>query len=271
MDASIDQFAGYQDWRFSIFLGVFVAMGLLETLLPRKERVQPRGRRFMTNVGIAIVDTVVMRILFPAAAVGAALWAEQGGFGLLHVSGVPSPLAAIAAFVLLDFAIWLQHVASHKIPILWRVHKVHHADRDLDASSGIRFHPVEIVLSMIYKIGIVVLLGAPALAVFVFEVVLNASSLFNHANLRIPLWLERKLRWVIVTPDMHRVHHSVLNHETDSNYGFNLSIWDRVFGTYVDQPEKGHDGMTLGLSESQGPEPSTLLWSLLLPFRRKSQ
>ena len=190
------------------------------------------------------------------------------GWGILSWIDWPFWLEVAVAAVLLDMAIYWQHVASHKIPVLWRVHRVHHADRDIDATTGIRFHPVEIVLSMLYKFVVIIALGAPALGVFIFEVLLNGSAMFNHANLKLPAWLDRVLRTLIVTPDMHRVHHSVIHHETDSNYGFNLSIWDRLFGSYIDQPEKGHDGMTIGLNDYQTDNPSRLDWSLLLPFRK---
>ncbi|MEM6614894.1 MAG: sterol desaturase family protein [Pseudomonadota bacterium] len=259
--------AGYQDWRFAIFASVFAVFALLETLFPKKERVQPRGQRTLTNIGMAAIDTVVVRVLFPAAAVGAAIWAEANGWGILNIFPLPGAVAGVLAFFALDLAIYAQHVASHHIPILWRVHRVHHADRDLDATSGIRFHPIEITLSMVFKIAVVIALGAPALAVFIFEVVLNAAALATHANLKIPGKVDRILRYLVVTPDMHRIHHSVHRDETDANYGFNLAIWDRIFGTYIENPRDGHSAMALGLPDQQTDAPSKLTWSLIFPFK----
>lgn len=242
-------------------------MSALEALFPRKKRVAPRGQRWLTNLGFAVIDTVALRLLVPLAAVGAALWASQQGFGILNVIALPDAVTIVTAIIVLDFALYWQHVATHKIPLFWRFHKVHHVDRDLDSSSGVRFHPVEICVSMAYKMAIVVLLGAPAVAVIIFEIILNACALFNHANLRLPLWADRFLRVIIVTPDYHRVHHSVDESETNSNYGFSLTVWDHLFGSYKAQPAAGHDDMTLGLSEHQDASPQKLGWSLILPFK----
>ncbi|MBL4599180.1 MAG: sterol desaturase family protein, partial [Rhizobiaceae bacterium] len=170
--------------------------------------------------------------------------------------------------LVLDFAIWFSHLASHKVPIFWRIHRMHHSDIDIDVTTAIRFHPVEIILSMFWKYLIVLALGAPAASVLVFEIVLNGGALFNHANFKLPLSIDKVLRLLIVTPDMHRVHHSIIRKETDSNYGFNLSIWDRMFGTYIDQPSKGHDEMTIGLKEWQDEKPARLDWILMVPFRK---
>ncbi|MGI9373279.1 MAG: sterol desaturase family protein [Hyphomicrobiales bacterium] len=244
-------------------------MALLEFVLPRKQRSQPRSTRWFANLGLVVVDTLALRALFPILAVGVAFWAEANGYGLFNLLGWPYWLTVILTVILLDLAIYWQHVASHKIPVLWRFHKVHHADRDLDASSGLRFHPIEIVLSMLYKFVVIILLGAPALGVFLFEILLNGSAIFNHANFRLPVRLDKIVRMLIVTPDMHRVHHSVLRREHDTNYGFNLSLWDRFFATYTDQPEAGHDGMTLGLKNHQSEKPSNLIWCLLFPFRNE--
>ncbi len=254
--------------RMTVFVGIFLIMAGLEAALPRRERTQDRMHRWFTNLGIVVVDTLMLRLLFPILAVGVAELASQKGWGLLGFVDWPSWLEVVIAVVLLDMAIYGQHVASHKIPILWKVHRVHHADRDIDASTGIRFHPIEIALSMLYKFVIIVLLGPTAFAVFLFEVLLNGTAMFNHANFKLPLGFDRVLRMVIVTPDMHRVHHSIIHRETDSNYGFNLSIWDRVFRTYVDQPREGHEGMTIGLKDHQTDGPSSLGWCLLFPFRR---
>lgn len=260
--------------RLLAFLSVFGSMAAFELWSPRLERAEMAGalktRRWATNLSMVVLSSIVMRIVFPAAAVGAALWAQANGWGLLPALGVPPVLAGIIAFVVLDFAIWLEHVASHKIPILWRIHRMHHADTGFDVTTGLRFHPLEIILSMVWKAIVVIALGAPVVAVLVFEIVLNATSMFNHSNARLPLRLDRWLRLLVVTPDMHRVHHSTIRRETDSNYGFNLPVWDRIFRTYNDQPEKGHDAMDIGLAEWRHAEAAGLGWSLILPFRGKS-
>lgn len=256
--------------RFAVFAGVFVLMAVLEAVFPRKDRTLPRAQRWLTNGGFVVIDTLALRLVLPVLAVGMAEIAARNGWGLFNSLALPFWLEVALAFVILDLLIYVQHVATHKIPVLWRLHKVHHADRDIDATTGVRFHPVEIVLSMTYKLLCVVILGAPALAVFLFEVVLNAAALFNHANLRLPSGVDRIARRVIVTPDMHRVHHSVHRQETDSNYGFFLSVWDRMFRTYIAEPRDGHDAMTIGLSDYQDEKPARLFWSLWLPFRRVS-
>ena len=265
--------------RLSAFAAVFVIMALLELAIPKRELSAPKGRRWFTNLAIVGVDSIVIRamaylpqflgaVFIPLAAVAAAVWAQDQGVGLLNWLALPACLEIMAAIVALDFAIWLQHVASHQMPSLWRLHQVHHADVDIDLTTGIRFHPIEIALSMLYKMVWVVLLGPAPIAVVLFEVILNAGAMFSHANVALPSWLDRRLRWLIVTPDMHRVHHSVIRSEHDSNYGFNLSIWDRMFGTYVDQPGAGHLAMTIGLQPYQTSEPMKLKWSLLVPFRK---
>ena len=204
----------------------------------------------------------------PLLAVGAAIDAEAQGWGLFNALALPYWVEVVVAILLLDLAIWTQHLVTHKVPLLWRLHRVHHADRDVDVTTAIRFHPVEIALSMLLKIGLVYLLGLPALAVILFEIILNGTAMFNHSNLKLPVGIEAVLRRFLVTPDMHRVHHSIHRDEHDSNYGFALSIWDRIFGTYIPQPRGGHDGMTTGL-QWQDERPAKLGWSLWLPFRRK--
>lgn len=253
--------------RLTAFVGIFTAMAVFEQLLPRRERFPARGRRWLTNWGMLIVDSIVLRILFPAAAVGVALWAEEAGFGLFNIIDVPMIFVVIFVIVFLDFAVWLEHVVSHHWPWLWRIHKVHHADVDLDVTSALRFHPLEIIVSMIWKGALVALLGAPAIAVLIFEIILNGMAMFNHSNVKLPLWLDRLLRPAVVTPDMHRIHHSIIERETNTNYGFNLSVWDRLFGVYTQDPVMGQKGMTIGLAEHQNREPIGLIWSLLLPFR----
>lgn len=257
--------------RLVIFLGLFLLFAGLETMLPRKVRTQPRQRRWVTNWAITLANTLTLRlmaVLLPVLAVGAAVDAAQNGWGLFNLIGLPMVVEIVLAILILDLAIWAQHLVTHKIPLLWRLHRVHHADRDIDVTTAIRFHPVEIALSMLLKIGLVYLLGPAAIAVILFEILLNGTAMFNHANIALPGWLDRAMRLVLVTPDMHRVHHSVHRHEHDSNYGFALSIWDRMFGTYVAQPEAGHDAMTIGL-QWQDDRPSQLGWSLWLPFGRK--
>ncbi|TDK43888.1 sterol desaturase family protein [Antarcticimicrobium luteum] len=257
--------------RLSVFLGLFALLALTEAALPRRARRVPRSRRWLTNWGLTVINTATLRLmalLLPLLAVGAALDAARGGWGLFNALAWPVWVEVALAILILDFAIWAQHLITHKVPPLWRLHRVHHADRDMDVTTAIRFHPVEIALSMGLKIGLVYLLGPAALAVVLFEIILNGTAMFNHANLRLPLPLDRALRLMLVTPDMHRVHHSVHRHEHDSNYGFSLSIWDRLFGTYVAQPTDGHEAMTVGL-RWQDDRPARLGWSLRLPFFRK--
>jgi len=258
--------------RLAAFLSIFAAMAAFELWSPRLERDEMRGalrsRRWFTNLSMVVLSSLLVRVLFPAAAVGAALWAETQGLGLFRLAGVGPILAGLLGFVVLDLAVWLEHLASHKIPILWRIHRMHHADTGFDLTTALRFHPLEIVLSMVWKATIVVALGVPVVAVLVFEIVLNGTAMFNHANARLPLGLDRVLRRFVVTPDMHRVHHSSIPAETDSNYGFNFPFWDRIFGTYNDQPRLGHDGMEIGLREFRDGSPANLLWALALPFRR---
>lgn len=253
--------------RLAAFAGVLPAVAALEALLPRRRRSFSRARRWPSNLGIVALDTVVLRLVLPTAAVGAALAAEARGVGLLPWLRLPAPVAILVAVLLLDLAIYLQHVLFHAVPALWRLHRMHHADLDFDVTTGLRFHPVEILLSMVIKLMVVVALGAPAVAVLIFEVLLNATAMFNHANLRLPAWLDRALRPVLVTPDMHRVHHSAVQRETDSNFGFNLAVWDRLFGTYRTQPAAGHDAMTIGIEQFRDPGELRLDRMLTQPLR----
>jgi sterol desaturase/sphingolipid hydroxylase (fatty acid hydroxylase superfamily) len=261
--------------RLAVFLAVFAAMALLEALRPRRRLRARRWRRWSTNLVIVGIDSVVVRLMgnlaVPVAAVAAALFAEAHGLGLFNRLEWPEWLEAAISITALDFALWLQHFASHKLPILWRLHQMHHADIDIDITTAIRFHPIEIALSMLWKIVWVLALGASATATLLFEVILNGCAMFNHANVALPKRLDAALRLLLVTPDMHRVHHSVLRREHDSNYGFNLSLWDRLLGTYTPQPEKGHDGMTIGLKPYQSEAPTRLGWSLVLPFRNLAE
>ena len=258
--------------RFGVFVAIFLVMAAVEFAWPRRKLIASKGRRWFTNISISVTAGVLIRLMavavVPIAAVTAAFYAQDHEIGLLNQVSWPAWVKIVVSLVALDLAIWAQHLASHKIPILWRLHKVHHADRDIDVTTAVRFHPVEIALSMLWKIVVVVPLGAPPLAVFLFEVILNGCAMFNHANVALPRWADRILRLVVVTPDMHRVHHSVLRREHDSNYGFNLSLWDRLFRTYTAQPQGGHLGMTIGLTPYQSEGPTKLGWSLILPFRR---
>lgn len=259
--------------RFGVFLAIFGSMAIYELVSPRLERPEMAGafkkKRWFTNLSMVILSSILLRIVFPAAAVGTALYADTNGYGLFRILDLPPVIAGLLAFVILDFAVWLEHLLSHKIPILWRIHRMHHSDPGFDTTTALRFHPLEIVLSMAWKALVVIALGPPVIAVLIFEIVLNGAAMFNHANIKLPLHLDRKLRLFIVTPDMHRVHHSTVPRETNSNYGFNFPFWDRIFGTYIDQPGLGHQGMKIGLKEYRGNNPANLLWCLILPFRRR--
>jgi sterol desaturase/sphingolipid hydroxylase (fatty acid hydroxylase superfamily) len=256
--------------RLSFFLGMLLVMGLWETFLPRRELTVARWVRWLNNLGLVVFNSVVLRLIFPAAAVGMAAYAADQQWGVLNQPGWSSILSIIVAVVVLDFAIWLQHVMFHAVPVLWRLHRVHHADLDYDVTTGLRFHPIEIILSMLIKFSVILVLGPPVVAVIIFEVLLNVGAMFNHGNVRLPLALDRVIRWIIVTPDMHRVHHSVEDDEANSNFGFNLSIWDRIMGTYRDQPRAGHTDMTIGIRAYRERKQVTWLSGLLsLPFRGK--
>ncbi|MGB3037562.1 MAG: sterol desaturase family protein [Methyloceanibacter sp.] len=259
--------------RLLAFGAVFLLMAAIELIRPKRRLSVSKPRRWLTNLGIAGVDTLVLRLMaaltVPVTAVAAAFFAKERGLGLLNQVDWPYWVKLVIALLALDLAIWFQHLVSHKVPVFWRLHQVHHADRDIDVTTAVRFHPVEIALSMLWKIVVVIPLGASPFAVFLFEVILNACAMFNHANIALPAWLDRALRLFIVTPDMHRVHHSVLYREHDRNYGFNLSLWDRLFRTYLAQPEAGHQGMTIGLPPYQSEAPTRFGWSLWLPFRQQ--
>jgi sterol desaturase/sphingolipid hydroxylase (fatty acid hydroxylase superfamily) len=253
--------------RVGAFAAIFMAMALWELLAPRRRQAIGRLRRWPSNLGIVVLNTLLVRLAFPTAAVGVALLAESRGWGLFPALNAPPWLAVVAAVMLLDLAIYLQHVLFHAVPVLWRLHRMHHADLEFDVTTGARFHPIEILLSMAIKLGIVAALGAPAVAVLIFEVLLNATSMFNHGNVRLPQRLDRVLRWLVVTPDMHRVHHSVVPRETNSNFGFNLTWWDHLFGTYRAQPQAGHQAMTIGIEQFRDPRDLRLDLMLLQPFR----
>lgn len=254
--------------RVGFFVGVFMLVALWELVSPRRALSLTRRQRWSANLGMVLLNTVLVRVLFPTAAVGMAALGAERGWGLLNNFAVPFWLEVPLAVVAMDFVIWLQHVMVHAVPALWRLHRVHHADLDYDLTTGTRFHPLEIVLSMGIKFASIALLGAPVLAVVVFEVLLSACAMFNHGNIRLPERVDRVLRWFMVTPDMHRVHHSVEDDETNSNFGFNLAWWDRLFGTYRERPRAGQQGMRIGIRDHRDPhEVARLPGMLALPFR----
>lgn len=252
--------------RFGFFFGIFAVMALWELAAPRRFLSASKISRWFINLAITFLNPVALRLVFPLPATGVAVIAGEKGWGLLNVLELDAFTAGFIAIILLDLTIYLQHVIFHHVTILWRLHMVHHADLDIDVTTGARFHPIEIVLSMVIKMAAVVLIGAPAWSVLAFEVILNGTSMFNHSNVFIPERIDGVLRNLIVTPDFHRVHHSVLVREHNRNFGFSLSVWDRVFGTYRDQPEAGHQGMTIGLSEFRQADRLTLLNVLALPI-----
>lgn len=258
--------------RLGFFFGVFVLMALWEFLFPRRGQNIGRRSRWPNNMAVVVIDTVLLRLLFPAAAVGLALVAESRDLGLLNLIQWPRWISIAFGVVFLDLVIYLQHVMFHAVPAFWRLHRMHHADLDIDVTTGVRFHPMEIILSMLIKLGAILMLGPPAVSVLIFEVLLNATSMFNHSNAYIPFSIDRVLRLFVVTPDMHRVHHSVEDYEANSNFGFNLPWWDRLFGTYLSQPRAGHHGMTIGLNSFRDPQSCvSLKGMLMIPFRGMSE
>ncbi len=259
--------------RLIAFSAIFMTLAVVELLAPRLERKEMRGalktKRWFTNLSMVVISSIALRVIFPLAAVGTATWASGNGYGVFPTLGLPPFIAGVTAFIILDFAVWFEHVMSHKIGLLWRIHRMHHADIGFDLTTALRFHPLEIILSMFWKAAIIVITGPPVIAVLIFEIILNGAAMFNHANIKLPLKLDHFLRKFIVTPDMHRVHHSTEITETNSNYGFNLSIWDQLFGTYVDQPKSGHTNMEIGLEDWRDEKPSKLLWALKVPFANR--
>jgi sterol desaturase/sphingolipid hydroxylase (fatty acid hydroxylase superfamily) len=253
--------------RLAAFLGVLVTMAVWEVAAPRRRREIPRVIRWTNNVALVVLDTVILRLTFPIVAVGLAVMAEERGWGLFNNIEAPSWVAIVVSMLLLDLSIYLQHVMFHAVPALWRLHRMHHADLDFDATTGLRFHPLEILISMGIKLAVVAALGPPAIAVLLFEVILNATALFNHANIELPRPVDKVLRLFVVTPDMHRVHHSTEPRETNSNYGFNIPWWDRLLGTYVAQPAKGHKAMEIGLGKFRTRRDLWLDRMLVQPLR----
>jgi sterol desaturase/sphingolipid hydroxylase (fatty acid hydroxylase superfamily) len=257
--------------RLGAFATMFALMALWEAAGPRRALTVSKSRRWTANLGITLLDAALVRVLFPTATVGVALAVGDRQWGLFHAVAVPAPLAFALSIIALDLVIWMQHVAFHRVPLLARLHRVHHVDLDFDVTTGFRFHPVEIVLSLLIKFAVVVALGAPAAAVLAFELMLSLGSLFNHGNVRMPAGLDRALRWLVVTPDMHRVHHSIEPEEINSNFGFFLSWWDRLFGTYRAAPRAGHGAMTIGVRDTRDLRVCAGLWAmLLLPFRERA-
>lgn len=253
--------------RLGFFFGIFATMAMWEILAPRRALQQKKPLRWTNNLGLTVLNSILVRAIFPVAAVGVAGFAAERGMGVLNLFQVPNPWAIVLSLLALDVAIYLQHLMFHAVPLLWRLHRVHHADLDFDVTTGARFHPVEIVLSMLFKFALILVLGPPAVAVLAFEILLNGASMFNHGNVRLPVGVDRALRWWVVTPDMHRVHHSVDPRETNSNFGFNVPWWDRLFGTYRAQPQAGHHAMTIGIEQFRTPRELWLNRMLLQPFR----
>ncbi len=254
--------------RLSCFFGVFAVMACWEKSRPCRPLLYGRGLRWGSNFGLVFLNSLLLKLVFPVTAVGLAHYVNLQSIGLLALLDLPILLEIIAAVLILDLLIYGQHVLFHKVPILWRLHKAHHADPDYDVTTGVRFHPIEILLSMMIKMVAIVLLGPAAVAVLVFEIILNGTAMFNHSNIQLPRRIESALRYLLVTPDMHRVHHSHVRRETDSNYGFALSVWDRLFKTYIAQPSKGHQGMSIGLSELGEPKKVCRIDGILMiPFR----
>jgi len=256
--------------RMGVFFGILGVMAVWEILAPRRALTVSKAVRWVNNLGIVFFNSFLVWLVFPVLAVGMASFASNQGWGIFNYFELPFWFVVVASVVIMDFVIYLQHVMVHAVPALWRLHRMHHADLDFDVTTGARFHPLEIILSMLIKFATIVVLGPPVLAVVIFEVVLNATAMFNHSNVRLPLGIDRVLRWLVVTPDMHRVHHSTEDDEANSNFGFNLPWWDRLFGTYRDQPRAGHEGMTIGIHKYR--ELKQVAWlpgMLLLPFKGK--
>lgn len=254
--------------RLSFFGGVFLLVALWELLAPRRPLLDSKARRWLTNLSLVAVNAAAARFLLPLLPVTLAILLAEKGWGILNVLSLPGWLKIAFALIFLDLIIYLQHVLFHYQPLLWRLHRMHHTDLDIDVTTGNRFHPLEIIISLLIKLAAVAVIGAPAVTVVSFEIILNAGAQFNHGNIKIPLQIDRWLRLIVVTPDMHRVHHSVIVRETNSNFCFNIPLWDRLFGTYREQPRDGHLGMTIGLKEFREPAELSLVRLLVQPFKR---
>jgi len=253
-------------YRLGIFLAVFLTMALWEVIAPKRRLTVSKTERWFNNLSIIAIDNLLLALLVPAIAIKTAMIAQKGGWGLFNYTHVPYWISVICSVLFLDMVIYLQHLMFHAVPLLWRFHMMHHADLDIDVTTGLRFHPVEILISMVIKVAAVTVIGAPVLAVLLFEILLNGTSMFNHSNVRLPYNIDRFLRLLVVTPDMHRVHHSVTIRETNSNFGFNFPWWDRIYGTYRAQPAAGHEGMKIGLAQYRNRGQVTLPRLLALPF-----
>lgn len=252
--------------RLISFVLIFILIAIWEIISPRRILITSKKMRWFNNLSIVAINPVLLHLVFPLLAIETAQITQANGWGLLNIFSFPNLIALAVGFVVLDLVIYFQHVMFHAVPLLWRLHMVHHADLDIDLTTGLRFHPIEVVLSMVLKIAVIVALGPPVIVVLAFEIFLNGMSIFNHGNIKIPIAADRWLRWLMVTPDMHRVHHSVIIRETNSNYGFNLSLWDRIFGTYWELPKRGHTDMVIGLSQFRDEKKLTLPWLLMLPI-----
>lgn len=257
--------------RLGFFFGVFAVMTFWEVSSPKRQLTVSKALRWLSNLTLTFLNSFILRIFFTVLAIGTAYWCRDYGCGLLNLLGFSELTAGIISIFVLDLMIYLQHVAFHIIPHFWKLHMMHHADLDIDVTTGARFHPIEIVLSMVIKLGVVIIIGAPPWSVLAFEVLLNATAMFNHSNVALPEGIDRILRLFVVTPDMHRVHHSVIIKETNSNYGFNFPWWDRLLGTYIPQPQEGHLGMTIGLANFRSQKKLSLPYMLAMPFQERER
>jgi sterol desaturase/sphingolipid hydroxylase (fatty acid hydroxylase superfamily) len=256
--------------RLGFFFGVLIIIAIWELLSPRRKLATSKPVRWASNLGIVLIDTALVKLIFPVMAINVAFVAQENSWGLLNNISLPYWVEVAMGVLILDCIIYLQHLMFHAVPLLWRLHMMHHADLDYDVTTGLRFHPIEIIISMVIKMASVAALGASPVTVVLFEIVLNATAMFNHGNIKLPLGLDAVLRLLVVTPDMHRVHHSVTIRETNSNFGFNFPWWDRLFGTYRAQPAAGHEGMTIGLAQFRDPGKNNLFGMLVLPFTGKT-
>ena len=252
--------------RLGSFLGLFILLMAWEVASPKRKLLQLRRFRWFSNIGLIVTSSILIRFIIPTAAVGVALLAEKDNLGFLNYFDLSTTAHFIIAFILMDLAIYFQHVMFHALPMFWRFHRVHHSDLDCDISTGLRFHPFEMIISILFKFVIIISIGAPVIAVVCFEIILNAASMFTHSNIKIPANLEKLVRWIVVTPDMHRIHHSVNENETNSNFGFFISVWDRLFGTYINEPKEGQQNMEIGLHSFRQAKWQNLRWLIYLPF-----
>jgi len=252
--------------RLGAFLGLFILLMAWEIVSPKRKLLQLRRFRWFSNIGLIVTSSILIRFIIPTAAVGIAFQVEQDNLGFLNRLDLSAASQFIIAFILMDLAIYFQHVMFHALPMFWRFHRVHHSDLDCDISTGLRFHPFEMIISILFKFIVIVSIGAPVIAVICFEIILNAASMFTHSNIKLPSNLEKLVRWIVVTPDMHRIHHSVNENETNSNFGFFISVWDRLFATYINEPKEGQQNMEIGLHGFRQAKWQNLRWLIYLPF-----